>query len=74
MSTLEFFVLGIVLTLGLCGLAFWIWMLVDCIQNEPREGHDRLLWVLVIVFTKIVGAAIYYFVRRVPRQRAELVS
>ena len=24
---------------------------------------DRLVWVLVIIFTKIIGAALYYFLR-----------
>ena len=72
MSPLEMIVL--VLTAGLTAIAFWIWMLVDCIQNEPQVGHDRLIWVLVIVFTKLVGAAIYYFARHVPRLRETAAS
>ena len=44
-------------------LAFWIWMLVDCLTREPREGNDRLIWTLVIVFTKLFGAGLYYFMR-----------
>lgn len=74
MSALEILALVLVLTLGLAALAFWTWMLIDCIRNEPHEGHDRLLWVLVIVFTKIVGALIYFFVRRPERLRAEAAS
>lgn len=52
---------GLVLALSI--LAFWIWMLVDCVRNEPRDGNDRLVWILVIVFVKVVGAVIYYFMR-----------
>ncbi len=44
-------------------LAFWIWMLVDCLTKESKEGNDRLMWVLTIVFTKLIGAALYYFLR-----------
>lgn len=74
MSALEILALVIVLTLGFAALGFWAWMLVDCIRNEPREGHDRLLWVLVIVFTKVIGALIYFFVRRPERLRAQSAS
>ena len=44
-------------------------MLVDCLKNEPSEGNDKIVWLLVIVFTKFIGAAIYYFVRRPARMR-----
>jgi hypothetical protein len=53
--------------IGLALLAFWIWMLIDCIKNEPSTGNDKLIWVLVIVFLGWIGAAIYFFVRRPSR-------
>ena len=55
--------------IGLSALAFWIWMLVDCIQHESSEGNDRIVWVIVIVATKLVGAIVYYFARRTKRLR-----
>jgi prolipoprotein diacylglyceryltransferase len=55
--------------LGLAATAFWIWMLVDCAQNEPSEGNDKIAWILVIAVTSFIGAAIYYFVRRPERKR-----
>jgi hypothetical protein len=55
--------------LVLGGTAFWIWMLVDCLQNEPPGSNDKLIWVLVILFGHLLGAAIYYFVRRAERLR-----
>lgn len=53
---------------GLISVAFWIWMLIDCITKETDEGNNRLIWVLVIVLTGAIGALIYYFVRRQKRQ------
>ena len=53
--------------IGLFGTIFWIWMLIDCAKNEPREGNDRILWVLIIALTHFVGALIYYFARRPER-------
>ena len=53
--------------IGLSALAFWIWMLVDCIQHESSEGNDKIVWVIVIVATKLIGAIVYYFARRTKR-------
>lgn len=46
---------------------FWIWMIVDCAINESREGNDRIVWMLVILFLCCLGALIYFFVRYLPR-------
>jgi hypothetical protein len=51
------------------GTIFWIWMLVDCVRNEPSEGNDKIVWMLIIVFLHFIGGLIYYFVRRPERRR-----
>ncbi|HQL63879.1 MAG TPA: PLDc N-terminal domain-containing protein [bacterium] len=48
-------------------LVFWIWMIVDCATKEPSEGNDKIIWILIIVLAQIIGALIYFFVRR-PRR------
>ncbi len=53
--------------LALAATAFWIWMLVDCITNEPSEGNDKLIWALVILFAHGLGAIIYFLARRPDR-------
>ena len=37
---------------------FWIWMLIDCLK---REFKDKIIWVILLVFTGILGAILYYF-------------
>lgn len=64
---LLFWLVTAVASLGL--LAFWIWMLVECLMYEPSEGNDKLVWALVIVLTNWIGALIYLFVRRPERIR-----
>ncbi|HTB15346.1 MAG TPA: PLD nuclease N-terminal domain-containing protein [Bryobacteraceae bacterium] len=59
---MELFVL-----VALAGLAFWVWMIVDCVTNEPSVGNDKLVWIIVIVFAQVIGAFIYYFVRHCKR-------
>ena len=63
------FIWLLMMALSIASFGFWIWMLIDCITKEPSEGNDKLIWILVIVFTGVIGAAIYYFVRRPERIR-----
>ena len=65
---MTFFVL-IAIAVSLMATAFWIWMIIDCANNEPSEGNDKIVWILVIVLTGFLGAAIYYFARRPNRMR-----
>ena len=55
----------VLLLLG--SLAFWIWMLIDCLRYEPPDSLDKLVWVLVILLASVVGALIYLVVRKLPR-------
>jgi hypothetical protein len=64
----EFF-LCIFPFIALAALAFWIWMMIDCAVNEPSEGNDKIVWMLVIILTNWIGALIYFFVRRPTRIR-----
>jgi FtsH-binding integral membrane protein len=62
-----FFVVLIIL--ALCG--FWIWSIVDCATKEPDTGNTKLVWILIILFTGVIGSAVYLIVRR-PKRWAEL--
>ena len=59
-------ILGIV-ALVIFQVVMWIWMLVDCLQNEPSTGNDKVIWVLLMVFLGILGSLLYYFIRRPQR-------
>ena len=41
---------------------FWLMMLIDAIKNAPKDM--KLIWVIVIIFTNIVGALVYYFMEK----------
>jgi hypothetical protein len=62
---LLFFLFWILILFG--GTILWIWMLIECVTKESSEGNDKLVWLLVILFTHWIGALIYYFVRRPTR-------
>jgi Phospholipase_D-nuclease N-terminal len=49
---------------ALLAFGFWIWMIVDCVQNPYLQGTDKIVWLLVIIFLHFIGALIYYLVAR----------
>jgi hypothetical protein len=52
------------IALGVLASVFWIWMLIDAIQNPGLSGTERIVWVLVIIFLHFLGALIYFFAGR----------
>ena len=70
MALIPIFILLVAGCAGIAAAVLWIWMLVDCLVNEPSEGNDKIVWVLVLIFTSWIGALIYLLVRR-PKRIAE---
>lgn len=60
-------VLLIFVVFGIGGTVLWVWMLIDCATKEPSEGNDKIIWMLVILLTHVIGALIYFLVRRPQR-------
>lgn len=58
-----FALISFVIVLGLLLTAFWVWMVVDC-ANAPMESGDKTAWILILLFTHLLGAVLYYFIPR----------
>lgn len=67
------FVLAPVLLLAIGAFVLWIWTLVDVIKvpsDDRFRTGSQLVWVLVIVFTQVIGSLIYLAIGRPePHQR-----
>jgi len=63
----ELLTILFMLTFGFGAFVLWIWTLLDCIKNEPSEGNDKVVWVVVIAVMNWIGALIYLIVRRPQR-------
>jgi prolipoprotein diacylglyceryltransferase len=60
----------LLLLLIAAAFVFWIWMLVDCLQNEKDAG-TKVGWTLFILLVGVIGAPLYYVVRRLRRRSRE---
>jgi len=56
-----------VVAILIAALAFWIWMVVDCVAYE-RKRNEQLLWLFLIIFGNIFGASLYFLIRKRPRK------
>jgi hypothetical protein len=65
---------GVLILLVVLALAaLWIWALVDAIRvpdDADYRAGTKLIWVLVIVLTGFIGAAVYLAVGRPARRPA----
>jgi len=57
----------VVIAFFLALMAFWIWMIVDCATHETATG-TKIGWLLIILLAGIVGAPLYFFIRKLPRR------
>jgi hypothetical protein len=57
---------GMIILLILLLMGFPIWMVIDCVTHESKEGNDKLIWLLVILLAPL-GSLIYFFVRKLQR-------
>jgi hypothetical protein len=40
---------------------FWVAMIYNCMQRKFKTNHDKIAWIIVLVFLKFLGAFIYLF-------------
>ena len=48
---------------------FHVYVLYLCATQETDKGNARLLWVLVVLVSGVIGALVYYFARHRVRLR-----
>lgn len=58
-----------VAAIAILGTIFWLWMIIDCATKEPSGSNNQIIWLLIIIFTHLIGAILYYFIRRSERIR-----
>lgn len=63
----SLFLISILAVIGLLLFVFWIWMLIDAIQNKGLTDGEKIGWVLAIVFLHFLGALLYFFIGRSKR-------
>jgi hypothetical protein len=60
---------AIAILIAVLMLAFWGWMLTDCLRNELPGSKDKIFWAILIFVTGLPGAFIYNIGRRRKRIR-----
>jgi hypothetical protein len=59
--------IAIFLIVGIAAFVFWVWTIVDVVRvpdDSMFKAGNKLVWVLVVVITGVLGAIIYLVVGR----------
>lgn len=54
----------LLLTVGLGTFAFWIYALIEIIQDDYKNDTNKILWFLFVFFLPFVGTIVYFFIGR----------
>lgn len=54
--------LGLMALVFIVGIVFFIFWIIMIIHAASKPIENKALWIILLVFTGIVGALIYYFV------------
>ncbi len=49
-----------IFTIG--GSILWIFMLVDLVKRDFKTNDEKIVWVVILALTGVIGAIVYYFV------------
>lgn len=51
----------LVMTIVVASTVIWVIMLVDVVKRDFPNQNDKIVWVILLIFTQFLGAIIYYF-------------
>ncbi len=46
----------------IASIVLWISALIDILKSDFRGGSDKIVWLLVVVFLPLLGAALYFII------------
>lgn len=54
----------LIVLIGFALLSFWIWMLIDCVNNESVDDPKTTTWLALLICLPVLGALFYFLFRR----------
>jgi hypothetical protein len=54
--------LGAIIVLGMIGIASFVFWLLMFIHAASKPIENKVLWIIILIFTGVIGAIVYYFV------------
>ena len=70
-GSLFFFIIIVwfsLIILGILGFVLWILMIIDVAKRKFKQENDKVMWILIITLTGVIGALIYYFMIKKPNK------
>lgn len=50
-------------------LGFWVYALFDSLRSDFRGPHQKLIWVILIIFTPVIGTFLYLSMSRRTKEK-----
>lgn len=66
---LQFVMIAVMFLSAALPIAFWVWMLNDCLSKELPGSREKRAWTVIIIVLGLFGALAYNVGRRKQRIR-----
>ena len=63
-----------VFVVGILGTVFWVWMLVDAARNHALGDNEKIVWIVIIAMTHVIGALLYLLFGRPKRSQPPIAT
>ena len=60
----EWILIIVALALLLASIGFWIYTIVDIVKSNFQDETTKIIWLLVVVLTGVLGSLIYWIFGR----------
>ena len=57
-------ILFFIMVIGLAGLTFWIYALIEIVGSHYKSDTDKIVWFLLVFFLPFLGTILYFFMGR----------
>ncbi len=48
--------------IGVLLFVFLVWMIIDCAGRKFKNSAEKIIWIIVMIFTTWIGALVYFIV------------
>lgn len=50
------------MVIGVLFFIFLVWMIIDCAGRKFKNSAEKIIWIVVMIFTTWIGALVYFIV------------
>lgn len=60
--------------IGLGVVIIWLWLIIDIVKSEFKDGYMKLVWLLLAIFLPVIAVLTYPFLSKKVKKAEEAIN